>query len=114
MLFIDCTKSNIENGIKSFGGRSLHDVSDAAVKNPYVQAISIIGKTLAPFDADGYIPAYGFGDKHTKDTSVFPFFNAKDKPKGDLGFEAVIDTCASSAGCAPLARQAGQRAQTSQ
>ncbi len=34
--------------------------------------IQILGETLAPFDEDGLIPSYGFGDISTKDTRVFP------------------------------------------
>ncbi|GFZ05821.1 Ca(2)-dependent phospholipid-binding protein (copine) family [Actinidia rufa] len=39
---------------------SLHDIGDTP--NPYEAAISIIGKTLAPFDEDNLIPCLGFGD----------------------------------------------------
>lgn len=47
-------------GKKSFNNKSLHAIGDAP--NPYEKAISIIGKTLAPFDEDNLIPCFGFGD----------------------------------------------------
>lgn len=47
-------------GAKSFNRRSLHHIGDGL--NPYEQAISIIGKTLAAFDEDNLIPCFGFGD----------------------------------------------------
>lgn len=47
-------------GSRSFHRRSLHYIGDGL--NPYEQAISIIGKTLAAFDEDNLIPCYGFGD----------------------------------------------------
>lgn len=47
-------------GMRSFNGRSLHSVGE--LQNPYEQAISIIGKTLAAFDEDNLIPCFGFGD----------------------------------------------------
>ena len=37
------------------------------------QVIAILGETLGPFDEDGIIPAFGFGDQKTKDKSVFSF-----------------------------------------
>lgn len=47
-------------GAKSFNRRSLHHIGSGL--NPYEQAISIIGKTLAAFDEDNLIPCFGFGD----------------------------------------------------
>jgi hypothetical protein len=61
VIFIDCTKSNAtETGRHSFGGKSLHDVSGGAkALNPYQHVLSVVGRTLAPFDADGIFPVYG-------------------------------------------------------
>jgi E3 ubiquitin-protein ligase RGLG len=71
-LGIDFTISNLENGGKTFNGRSLH-YYDENIKNPYQKVIEILGKTLECFDIDGKIPAFGFGDSVTKDRKVFPF-----------------------------------------
>ncbi|RHN47183.1 putative copine [Medicago truncatula] len=55
--------------------------------NPYEQAISIIGKTLAPFAEDNLIPCFGFGDSSTHDQEVFGLY-----PDERLcnGFEEVL------------------------
>lgn len=47
-------------GARSFNHKSLHHIANT--KNPYEQAISIIGKTLSAFDEDNLIPCFGFGD----------------------------------------------------
>lgn len=47
-------------GKYSFHRKSLHAVG--RTPNPYEQAISIIGRTLSPFDEDNLIPCFGFGD----------------------------------------------------
>jgi len=47
-------------GARSYNRRCLHHIGDGF--NPYEQAISIIGKTLAAFDEDNLIPCFGFGD----------------------------------------------------
>lgn len=52
-----------------------------------LQVISILGKTLAPFDKDGLIPAFGFGDSVTEDKRVFPF---KEDESYCNGFEEVL------------------------
>jgi hypothetical protein len=74
ILGIDYTKSNEYNGRRTFGGKSLHDLKGHSGPNPYERAIDILGRTLAPFDDDHLIPAYGFGDITTKDIGVFQFF----------------------------------------
>ncbi|CAI9111150.1 OLC1v1011294C4 [Oldenlandia corymbosa var. corymbosa] len=82
---IDFTKSNEWTGKKSFNGRSLHHIGNGL--NPYEQAISIIGKTLAAFDEDNLIPCYGFGDASTHDQDVFSFFP---EDRFCNGFEEVL------------------------
>ncbi|XP_057458217.1 E3 ubiquitin-protein ligase RGLG4-like [Lotus japonicus] len=71
ILGIDFTKSNEWTGKTSFNNRSLHAIGDTP--NPYEKAISIIGKTMAPFDDDNLIPCFGFGDATTHDQEVFSF-----------------------------------------
>ncbi|VDH93868.1 Hypothetical predicted protein [Mytilus galloprovincialis] len=69
---IDFTVSNLHQGRITFGGNSLHAI-EPRFMNPYQQVICILGETLEPFDDDGIIPAFGFGDASTKDRSVFSF-----------------------------------------
>ncbi|KAK9074639.1 hypothetical protein SSX86_007237 [Deinandra increscens subsp. villosa] len=70
---IDFTKSNEWTGKTSFKGKSLHNIN-GMLQNPYEEAISIIGQTLAAFDEDNLIPCFGFGDASTHDTGVFSFY----------------------------------------
>ncbi|KAE9458469.1 hypothetical protein C3L33_09619, partial [Rhododendron williamsianum] len=85
ILGIDFTKSNEWTGKVSFNNRSLHDIG--VTPNPYEKAISIIGKTLAPFDEDNLIPCFGFGDSTTHDQEVFSFHNDHSPCHG---FEEVL------------------------
>ncbi|KAL3627145.1 E3 ubiquitin-protein ligase rglg4 [Castilleja foliolosa] len=85
ILGIDFTKSNEWTGKVSFKNRSLHAVGNTA--NPYEKAISIIGKTLAPFDEDNLIPCFGFGDATTHDKEVFSFHSDHSPCHG---FEEVL------------------------
>jgi len=89
VLGIDYTRSNEYNGTKTFGGKCLHDIDFApnGVQNPYQQVISLLGRTLAPFDDDNLIPAFGFGDRRTTDRSVFPL---RDDGAACNGFEEVL------------------------
>ncbi|GFY87502.1 copine (calcium-dependent phospholipid-binding protein) family [Actinidia rufa] len=72
ILGIDFTKSNEWTGKHSFNRKSLHAIG--STPNPYEQAISIIGRTLSPFDEDNLIPCFGFGDASTHDQNVFSFY----------------------------------------
>ncbi|CAL2257039.1 unnamed protein product [Prunus armeniaca] len=85
ILGIDFTKSNEWTGRYSFHRKSLHAVG--STPNPYEQAISIIGRTLSPFDEDNIIPCFGFGDASTHDQWVFGFY-----PEGRYchGFEEAL------------------------
>ncbi|XP_075501169.1 E3 ubiquitin-protein ligase RGLG2-like [Primulina tabacum] len=82
---IDFTKSNEWTGKRSYHGRSLHHIGSDS--NPYEQAISIIGRTLAAFDDDNLIPCFGFGDASTHDQDVFSFY-PEERPCS--GFEEVL------------------------
>ena len=83
---VDLTKSNTWTGRATFGGRNLH-AQDGGGPNPYEQALSIIAKTLAPFDDDGLIPAYGFGCARSTDRAVVAF-KAGDAPCA--GFDELL------------------------
>ncbi|KAF8024415.1 hypothetical protein BT93_F1566 [Corymbia citriodora subsp. variegata] len=85
IIGVDFTKSNEWAGKVSFNNRSLHSIGD--VTNPYETVISIIGKTLAPFDEDNLIPCFGFGDVTTHDREVFSFHSDHSPCHG---FEEVL------------------------
>jgi len=112
MVGVDFTKSNLETGKKSFGGRSLHDVSQPSSPNPYCQVLSIIGKALWDFDDDHMIPVYGFGDASTGNAFVFSF-EGDDKPSKGLvaalkRYEAIakVVTLSGPTSFAPIVYQA--------
>ena len=86
IIGIDYTKSNTWTGKNSFNNYSLHALFDNML-NPYQRVISIIGRTLQPFDDDNLIPVYGFGDLSTQDKTVFSFMQ-DDQPCN--GFEEVL------------------------
>lgn len=90
ILGIDFTISNVSAGKRTFGGRSLHDVSGGAgaPPNPYQRVISTLGRTLEAFDDDRLIPCYGFGDQTTKDHGVFAL--GGDEAHPSVGFEEVL------------------------
>ncbi|KAL8139828.1 hypothetical protein V2J09_005849 [Rumex salicifolius] len=85
IIGIDFTKSNEWTGARSYNRKSLHHLGESL--NPYEQAISIVGKTLAAFDEDNLIPCYGFGDASTHDQDVFSFFPDE---RYCNGFEEVL------------------------
>ncbi|KAG7396103.1 hypothetical protein PHYBOEH_002805 [Phytophthora boehmeriae] len=81
IIGIDFTKSNEWSGKRTFGGRSLHEINDASIRNPYEDVIDTVGRTLQDFDEDNTIPVYGFGDELTCDRAVFTLAN-----EGQAGF----------------------------
>jgi hypothetical protein len=108
---IDFTKSNKWTGAQSFGGRCLHEL-DPKRPNPYQQVLKIIANSLADFDDDGLIPAYGFGDSRTKQNQVFSF-NEDDAPCLGLGdvlqrYEEIVASISFSGptNFGPIIRQA--------
>ncbi|KRZ42946.1 Copine family protein 2 [Trichinella pseudospiralis] len=83
---IDYTRSNAHQGERTFHGRSLHAIQPG-ILNPYQQVIRVLGETMACFDQNGIIPAFGFGDAKTCDEGVFPLkLNGEDCK----GFQEVL------------------------
>jgi E3 ubiquitin-protein ligase RGLG len=78
---VDFTASNRTSGMRTFGGRSLHEVDGPRGLNPYQRALGAIIRALGAYDEDGDIPMYGFGDKVTQDTAVFDM-HAVGQPRG--------------------------------
>lgn len=56
---IDYTESNLDQGARSFHGKSLHAI-DPEELNPYQRVILILGEALESFDDDQLIPIYGY------------------------------------------------------
>jgi len=78
---VSLSRSNEWSGRESFGGRSLHALSPREL-NPYERALAVIARTLAPFDDDGLIPGFGFGDASTTDAAVFTFMPGGEPARG--------------------------------
>lgn len=90
IIGIDFTKSNTWQGGPPFYPNScLHALNP--LPNPYQQVLSIMCNTLAPFDDDQLIPAYGFGDSQTTDKSVFPFLVSNEGAMACVKLEGVLN-----------------------
>ncbi|XWV25722.1 copine [Tupanvirus soda lake] len=73
IIGIDFTKSNSwQGGQPYFKYQNLHSITSDP--NPYQQVLSIMCQSLAGFDNDNLIDAYGFGDARTCNKSVFSFY----------------------------------------
>ena len=66
---IDFTGSNATSGQRTYG-RNMHSIIPNN-PNPYMRVMDVMGRALAPYDDDGLIPVFGFGDKTTQARSVF-------------------------------------------
>ena len=51
IIGIDYTRSNLQTGQRTFGGKNLHTIKEGLI-NPYQSCISIIGRTLSKLDED--------------------------------------------------------------
>jgi hypothetical protein len=92
IVAIDFTKSNTwQGGLPYYQSNCLHSMYP--YPNPYQQVLNIMCRSLRPFDDDGFIPAYGFGDATTKDKAVFSLLSdnvGQDCPC--LGLEGVLES----------------------
>ena len=101
LVAIDFTKSNEWTGRRSHGGTSLHASSPTGSPPPYASALGVVARTLARFDDDGLIPAYGFGCARTCDTSLFSFL------QDDIPCDGLSALVARYSALAPHVRLAG-------
>ncbi|XP_071110050.1 uncharacterized protein [Haliotis cracherodii] len=87
---VDYTASNYQQGKKTFGKKCLHDISQTE-QNPYQKVIQVLGETLEPFDSEGVMPAFGFGDMTTRDHGIFPLRpDVSDESGMCYGFKDVL------------------------
>ncbi|MCL7033570.1 hypothetical protein MKW94_008861 [Papaver nudicaule] len=99
IIEIDFTKSNEWTGAKSFNNKSLHHIGE--IKNPYEQAVTVIGETLSGLNGEdnNLIHCFGFGDASTTDKDVFGFYTDQRSCKGveevlerPTSFAPIIET----------------------
>jgi E3 ubiquitin-protein ligase RGLG len=83
VLAVDHTHSNTFTGRRTFHGQNLHALG--AALNLYEQAASMVARTLAEFDEDGLIPAYGFGSVEVKARGLFSYHEAEAPCRGLAG-----------------------------
>jgi E3 ubiquitin-protein ligase RGLG len=88
---IDFTRSNEwQGGPPFYSQKNLH--SAFSFPNPYQQVLQIMCLSLANFDDDGFIPAYGFGDTRTTNKAVFSFLsNEASQEVPCLRLEGVLE-----------------------
>lgn len=80
VLAVDHTHSNTFTGRRTYHGQNLHSLGPAL--NLYEQAASMVARTLAEFDEDGLIPAYGFGSVEVKARALFSYHEGEAPCRG--------------------------------
>ena len=95
---IDLTGSNSKQGEETFqvNGRPVPNLhaTGTQFKNPYQYSLATMGRTLAKYDEDGMIPAFGFGDLITKHHSVRNLEVGSVNPHATVeyaGFQGVLN-----------------------
>lgn len=89
LIAIDFTKSNLWQGKKTFGGKSLHTIAacegeytGSAELNPYEYVLTVAGEQIEEFDDDKIFPTCIFGHRSAEGRYLKPLtVNGKD-PKG--------------------------------
>ena len=90
VVAIDFTRSNLDNGLRTFGRASLHTISadDADAGGGKENHYEAVLASIAPLQAlrcqaQGQEPepifVYGFGDQETRDARVFDFMTPQDR-----------------------------------
>lgn len=101
LVAIDFTKSNEWAGKRTHGGACLHTRAPDGTPPPYATALGAVARTLARFDDDGLIPAWGFGCARTSDSSLFSLL------PGDAPCDGLPALVARYSALAPHVRLAG-------
>ncbi|MCL7037491.1 hypothetical protein MKW94_010059 [Papaver nudicaule] len=92
IIGIDFTKSNEWTGAKSFNNKSLHHIGE--IKNPYEQAVTVIGGTLSGLNGEdnNLIHCFGFGDGVEEVLERYRELVPQVRLAGPTSFAPIIET----------------------